>query len=399
MHRKATTILWVALVLISLPAGAAAPFGSFGGIAGGGTGGAGNIPIHGWALDDDGVAAVDILVDGVVVGRAQYGRTRPGVTQLFPGFPDSEAPGFAFQLDSTRYLNGLHQVSARVLTNTGELRTLSPITLQFTNLSHNLVPFGRVEFPNSDAELFGRCNLAEARRYSVITGYALDVGVETHDQGVAYVELLIDGALHRNTLDSCHFDANKGGLSDCYGFRRFDIPQLFPNISDGPHSGFRFVLDIGALLNSGYVQGRHLISIRSGDQSGQVAMIHEFPVTFTCDDILVNEGSWGEVRRPRGGLTYFDTVEANGWALDREGVAAVLIHVDGIYVGDAEYGLPRPGVTQLYPGFFNSPAPGWRFLLDTTALSDGDHTFQVLVRDLGGQITMIGERRFTVFNP
>lgn len=398
MQRKLFLVAVVAL-LFALPLSAAPPFGSFGGIVGGGNGGAGTIPLHGWALDDNGVAAVDILVDGLVVGRALYGRTRPGVTSQFPGFPDSAAPGFAFQLDSTRFLNGLHTVAARVVSDTGEIRNLSSLTLQFTNLTHNLVPFGAIEFPSSDADLFGRCNLLQPRRYSVISGWALDVGVETGDQGVSWVELLIDGVIHRNTLESCHFDINKGGLSDCYGFRRLDVAQHFPTVSDSPQSGFRFVLDIGQILNEGIVQGRHLLSIRAGDRSGQVARIAEFPVTFGCDDFFPNEGSFGEVQRPRGGLTYGGIIEAIGWALDREGVDAVLISVDGVLLGDADYGFARPVVTYFYPGFFNSALPGWRFFLDTRDLANGQHTLHAVVRDLGGVTKLIGERSFVVFNP
>lgn len=399
MQRKLFMVAVVVALSIAAPLQAAPPFGSFGGLVGGGNGGAGTIPLHGWALDDNGVAAVDILVDGLVVGRALYGRSRPGVTSQFPGFPDSEYPGFGYQLDSTRFLNGLHTLSARVVSETGEIRNLNSLTVQFTNLTHNLVPFGAIEFPSSDADLFGRCNLLQPRRYSVIAGWALDVGVETGDQGISYVELLIDGVIHRNTLESCHFDINKGGLSDCYGFRRLDVAQHFPTLSDSPQSGFRFVIDIGALLNEGIVPGRHLISIRAGDRSGQTARVAEMPVTFDCDDFLANEGSFGEVQRPRGGLTYGGVIETIGWALDRESVNAVLIYVDGVLQGNADYGFERPGVTFFYPGFFNSALPGWRFFLDTRNFSNGQHSLHAVVRDGLGVTKLIGERSFVVFNP
>ena len=400
MQRTSVVLALLAALAVAIPSHAAPPFGSFGGLVAGGNGGGGVLPIHGWALDDDGVAAVDILVDGIVVGRAQYGRQRPGVTDSFPGFPDSAAPGFAFQLDTTHYLNGLHRVSARILSNSGEIRGLNTITLQFTNLSHNLIPFGGIDFPQPDAELFGRCNVLDPNRvYSVILGHALDVGVERRDHGVGYVELLIDGSLRENSIQDCHFSVPEGGLSDCYGMRRLDIAQVYPNLSDGPHAGFRFVIDIGLLLNQGYTPGRHILTIRAGDVAGQVTKIASIPVTFTCDDFIPNQPSFGEVRQPRLGLTYGGTVELHGWALDREAVNAVIVHVDGVRLGDAEYGFARPGVTTLYPGFFDSAAPGWRFFLDTTELSNGRHTAQILVRDQGGQLTMIGERLFTVFNP
>ena len=35
---------------------------------------------------------------------------------------------------------------------------------------------------------------------------------------------------------------------NCYGLRRHDLVPIFPHIKDAPHSGFRFVLDVGALV-------------------------------------------------------------------------------------------------------------------------------------------------------
>src|SRR4051794_16731679 len=93
-------------LLASAPAWAAAPFGSFGGKVGGGNSGAGMLPLFGWALDDNGIERVDALVDGVVVGQASYGRSRPQVTRRYPGYPDSAAAGFSYELDTTHYLNG-----------------------------------------------------------------------------------------------------------------------------------------------------------------------------------------------------------------------------------------------------------------------------------------------------
>src|SRR5215216_1006760 len=115
MKRKvflsAVAMAIAAIVLASAPASAAPPFGSFGGIVGGGNAGSGLMALTGWALDDNGVLALDVLVDGGVAGRANYGRARAGVSARFPGFPDSGLPGFGFLLDTTHYLNGLHTVA------------------------------------------------------------------------------------------------------------------------------------------------------------------------------------------------------------------------------------------------------------------------------------------------
>ena len=75
------------------------------------------------------------------------------------------------------------------------------------------------------------------------------------------------------------------------------------------------------------------------------------------------------------------------------------ILIDGQFVSNATYGFARPGVTLLYPSFPNSNLPGYQYLLDTTALTNGPHTVGVEVQDNLGTRTLIGERHFQVFNP
>lgn len=401
------TIAAVSLAWGASPAGADEPFGRFGGIAGGGNAGGGILPLHGWALDDDGVQAVDIFVDGNIAGRARYGRNRPGIPAIFPGFPDSTAAGFALRLDTSRYHNGLHEVTARVLSKSGEVVFLNKKVFEFTNTTATLLPFGRIDFPQRNAHLFGNCDIEDPeRRYSVVQGWVLDSGIEVGDEGVGYVELLIDGAIYANTRTDCTFFEEAGGLVNCFGLVRQDIERLYPNLKDSPNAGFRFVLDIGALIDFGFVRGFHVLTIRSGDITGQVANVDEIPVDFFCDSDVANQGSFGFIGFPRERQTLDGTVEFSGWALDREGVLAVIVHIDGAEAGVADYGFIRPGVTALYPSFLDSAAPGWRFSVDTTTLAEGRHQMQVFVLDMSEPppppqqptLVLIGERDFFVDN-
>lgn len=399
MKRNVILCAVAALLLASVPAWPAQPFGSFGGIVGGGNAGAGVIPLFGWALDDDGVQAVDILVDGFVAGRAFYGRARAGVTAKFPGLPDSNAPGFAFELDTTHYLNGLHSVVVRVKSKAGEVLELPSKKLQFANVEHDLAPFGRLEFPKPQAELRGKCTLANPnRRFSVISGYALDAGTTPDDYGVGYVELLIDRAVWANSQVDCRFSVPEGGLSDCYGLRRLDIERAFPGLKDSPHSGYRFVIDIGLLMAIGYTPGSHILTVRAADHANQVRNIAEQAVTFSCDEDGANENSFGDIDLPRNGLLYHDTIQVTGWALDWEGISSIKILVDGNFVGFAARGIARPEIAAAYPGFPQSAGPGWQFNLDTLLFANGEHFVEAIVVDVFGVETYIGKHRFTINN-
>lgn len=401
MKRITLLGLVVGLLWLASPALAAAPFGSFGGIAGGGNGGGGNLPIHGWCLDDDGVAAVDIFIDGRIVGRADYGRRRTGVENRFPSFPDSAAAGFGFNLDTTRYHNGTYTVQPRCRSLTGEITFLPARQLQFTNTVLNLAPFGSIGFPPRNANLFGDCN--NFTTLSVIDGWALDAGVEIGDEGIGYLELLVDGSILANTRRDCFFDEASGFLYNCAGLVRQDVERAYPGYKDSPRAGYRFALNIGSLIDFGFVRGFHVLTIRAGDISGQVANIAEIPVFFSCRADEPDEAAFGQIFMPRNGQILNDTIVFNGWALDAAGVERVEIWVDGEKIGDAFYGAIRGGVSARYPfpNYPDSPAPGWSFTLDTTQFVDGDHNLQVFVVDVNdppGFKVLIGERDFRVDN-
>lgn len=392
-------------LLAAVPASAAPPFGSFGGIVGGGNSGAGVLPLHGWALDDNGIQAVDILVDGVVVGRANYGRARAGVAAQFPGFPDSALAGWGFELDTSRFLNGQHTVTVRIRSKAGEVIHLAPRRFQFLNSAHILRPFGKIEFPQAQAEMRGNCDLASPnRRYSVVSGYALDVGVAQEDSGIGWIELMIDRAVVYNSDTSCFFDNALGGQTNCYGVRRVDVERIFPGLKDSTHSGFRFVLDVGALITAippaepPFLQGHHVLTVRAGDHADQVTNIAEIPVTFSCDDNIPNENSFGDIDLPRPGLLYNGNITVTGWALDWEGVNNVQVLVDGKPAGNAVLGIPRGEVLSQYPGFPESLAAGWQFTLNTRNYENGEHFIDVIVTDDLGVTTFVGRRRIVINN-
>jgi hypothetical protein len=399
MKRNVILVLAVALS-ISAPAWAARPFGQFGGKVGGGNAAAGLLPLYGWALDDDGVEGIDLLVDGVVDGRASYGRSRPQVARQYPGYPDSEHAGWVYQLDTTHYLNGVHTITPQIRSRSGEVFSLKSQRFQFGNVTHALDPFGEVEFPKHQAEIRGRCNLADPnRRWSVVSGYALDPGVQVQDTGVGYVELLLDGALYANSNRDC-FRLSELGLVNCYGLRRQDLVPIFPHLKDAPHSGFRFALDVGFLVTGlGYSEGSHRLTIRAGDLFEQISTVDEVIVTFSCDDLSDDEESIGDIEWPLDGNLYSGIMQNRGWALDWEGVQSIEVFVDGHSVGNALYGLVRPLITPVYPGYPDRAAPGWTHSFDTTDFSNGEHYLEVVVTDDLGNDTYIGRRRFVIANP
>jgi len=92
----------------------------------------GRVLVYGWALDDAvGVAAVEVLVDGRSVGRADYGIPWPRVRQLMPGSTDPNHPnlGYSLHWDSATVAAGRHRLAIRVRANDGRTRIVGARTV------------------------------------------------------------------------------------------------------------------------------------------------------------------------------------------------------------------------------------------------------------------------------
>ena len=418
-------------------------------------GGSGIIGVFGWALADTGVKWVIIQVDGIDLGQAAYGVVRPGVTEAYPGYPNSALPGWSYNINSTLFENGTHAVSAKVVTVGGTTEVVHSKDLLFTNNTHLLRPFGAIETPGRNEDVFGTCERAfcgngvcetglrencldcpqdcnsqelglasdfccgggggpgpvgcedarcsagafdcsdeEKIRYTVVSGYALDLGISEEDTGVRWVELETNEAIVGNTRTSCTFDRRAGGLTNCYGLPRLDLEGLFPFVLDAPSSGFRFVLDVGALiLNDLAPRGHNALTARAGDFSDQSEDLDTVVLNFLCAEEW-SEPSFGRIESPREGRLYVGLLTFQGWALDGEGVDRVEIYVDGELIPDTVYGAglgTRPLVAAEYPGFEDTDAPVWRLAdYDTSQLVDGVHQLQVRVIDDEGDDTFIG---------
>lgn len=399
--------LLIPILLCAMPASAETILGFLEGPAYYGNAGTGAIGMTGWALSDSGIRRVIIQVDGVDIGPARYGAVRPGVQDLYPSFVDSEGPGFLYNLDSTAFSNTLHTISAKVITNDGNIAIIGGSQeLAFVNTTALLAPFGFIEKPQRNADLIGRCARSSCSSapddtfYTPVSGWALDLGVGIDDNTVDWLELMIDGVPYYRTSRDCRFDFSLGLLSQCYGLPRLDVERIFPYALDAPSAGFNFIMDVGYMISCvGLAEGRHDITIRAGDHSNQIANIDSIPVNFFCAENRPNQSIFGKIENPREGRLYGDDITFQGWALAAEGISRVDLYVDGSFIGTATYGVDsRPGVASQFPGFPDSSAPAWRLIYDSNNLANGDRQVEAYAVDNRGNRVSIGERTFNVRN-
>ena len=477
--------------------------------------GSGFVEVVGFALASTPVERVEIVIESVqfpgneiTLGRAIYGLTRPDAAEEYPGFPGEPNFGFSYNINSPLFANGEYDVWARVVTTGGATKELPAKQVLFTNNELVLRPFGEIERPGQNEDVFGTCDrgfcgvfvceiglgencrncpfdcngqelgrpddfccgydaepnplgcddpqppfqpggppgslvcqeylgriCSEERRtrYAVVSGWALDLGMTEEDAGIAWVELLTNGSMLADTRTSCDFDRQRGGLTNCYGLPRLDLENRFPFAFDAPSAGYRFVMDVGAMLERGDVtDGSNEIIVRAGDWSDQFEDIDRVSVNFLCAEEF-SEPAFGEVEAPHNDRLYTGDLTIQGWALDGEGVERIDLFLDGDLEGvpfatlvegaafdstgspipggfafdadDPDFDLPggfgtRPLVAADYPGFEDSDAPVWQLTdYDTTQLTNGSHSLQVRVTDDEGDSNFIGgEISFRVDN-
>lgn len=373
----------------------------------------GSFPVVGWAADTDGVARVDVYMDGAILQNAIYGDERPDVGNTFPDFPAAEFSGFVAHIDTTRIQNGVHLLEVRAVDRLGMSRLIGRRQVQIFNNESFLTPFGFLDEPKRDAVLYGtKCQVVPptvcspcppvnpASHITPVRGWAVDLGTRADLGRVSYVELMIDGVRWMST-DNCAFSTIFNTYTNCYGVPRYDVARYFPTFPDSVHSGFLFTLDVGALMALGVPPGHHVMKVRVGDQQQTFAELpgpQGIPVEFQCAEDRVASAQ-GFIDIP----TSFDYVKGNvtfqGWAIsEADTITGIEITVDGDFIGPAQYNFPRPDVQAAYPFIASSLNSGWRFTMDTTKLSNARHRLTVRAVDARGLKTEIGSVDFYVQN-
>lgn len=140
--------------------------------------------------------------------------------------------------------------------------------------------------------------------------------------------------------------------------------------------------------------GTVVFGVRLTDNAQQ-SVVRTFAIRVNPADKLA---PFGALETPDHNTTLSNQVAVTGWALDNVGVVAVELLIDGQKFADATYGISRPDVGAVWGTFPNAGNAGFRFMLDSTKLTNGEHQLAVRVLDLQGNITVIGTRRVQVQN-
>jgi ADP-heptose:LPS heptosyltransferase/GT2 family glycosyltransferase len=80
----------------------------------------GRLLIEGWALARDGMAGIDVELDGTPLGHAHYGMARPDVGAAFPDWDGASRAGYTFHCPARALPEGEHVIQLTARSKTGE---------------------------------------------------------------------------------------------------------------------------------------------------------------------------------------------------------------------------------------------------------------------------------------
>ncbi|WP_413307053.1 Ig-like domain-containing protein [Bacillus sp. 1P10SD] len=306
--------------------------------------------IEGWFLDGSGVSKIEILVDGKIVGDAQYGTARPDVAKAFPDYQEANS-GYRYSLDTRNLTNGQHSLTVRGTGKNGVLTVLGSQMVDIQNISAK----GYMETPTAGSTISG---------LSKVQGWFLD------ESGVSKIEILVDG--------------KSVGAAE-YGIARPDVAKAYP-LYQNANSGYQYNLDTTSLTN-----GQHTVTVKETGNNGTTTVLSNTVVN------IQNIPSVGYLETPSVGSTIGGISKVQGWFLDKSGVSKIEILVDGKSVGAAEYGIARPDVAKAYPLYQNANS-GYQYNLDTTSLTNGQHTITVKETGNNGVTRILNNHLINVQN-
>jgi hypothetical protein len=221
-----------------------------------------------------------------------------------------------------------------------------------------------------------------------VTGWALD------DVGVTRVRILRDPMPGEGAAQIYIGDATlvEGA--------RPDVAAIFPSLPNATRAGWGYLLLTNFLPNGG--TGTYRLHAYADDVDGHTTLLGSRTITCANDTATL---PFGTIDTPGQGEAVSGTVINWGWALTpapgnipTDG-STIDVLIDGIVVGHPIYGLNRPDIAALFPGYANTNSAVGYFTIDTTMLSNGVHAIAWVVRDNLGRAQGIGSRYFTVINP
>lgn len=406
--------------------------------------------ITGWALNSSGVAAVQISIDGRILGRATFDAL-PRTDKSNPRY-STPAAGFHYSIGqaANTLSAGTHQLRVTAIGKNGST-SYTDTTVQTAQPACTMDPLNTAPYLNAATRITGSVSNAAgvagvailldgsrvgwatvlsgsaAGQSSSVYSYSIGLsigGISTGSHTIQAVAYCTDGRTVRTQqvnvsksvassgLDAVNTAPNLNTTTKITGWAYNDsgvagVQVYLDNVSLGQAAmdstlrtdkkspqfgncaaGFSFTMGSSA---QSLKPGGHTVKVVVTGKDGAVT---NNSVTLTVPEPPQKSGVDAVNTAPY--LT--SSTKITGWALNDSGISNVQISLDGTVIGTATIDAqPRSDIDS---SLYNTAAFGFSFTVGTSVqkLSSGSHTLQVIVNGKNGERT-VNSITFTVPSP
>jgi hypothetical protein len=329
------------------------------------------LSINGWALAAAPISEITAALGGIVVGRATCGLPRPDIGRLYPGRDHAGHSGFMLSFDLPSTAGGTIEPLLTVTTEDGEIGR-RPLRVD--------IPPQQVERPAVDPRD------GQQAETTVFDRQAMELFID--EAAVARDGLLqIEGwvvCLVQIEAVEVFVAGERIGQAE-FGRVREDVEQVRPDYPNARFSGFKLASDIGRLG-----AGRKTITVRALARTGIVReerVLVEIPKLARTRRAVVDEGFHHHCDEIA--VTTSGQIVVKGWAVSAAPIASVEVLLDGDTVGEAEFGIERPDVGNLFPSLPHARQSGFSFGRHTPKTLHGEHLIALRLHRADGEIDEI----------
>lgn len=290
-----------------------------------------SLTVSGWSLNNDGIKAINIYVDGVLKGTTTVGLSRLDVQKYYPQYTNASKSGFSKTIDISNVGSGTRTIKVEQVSDSGKMSKEVKVKVEKPG------PITCIDAPSSGKVVSGNT--------LTVSGWAIN-GAPIKD-----INIYVDGVLKKTTALT---------------LLRPDVKSVYTNYVNAEKSGFSTDIDISNVAAGNRVIKVEQVTIDGSKSSTQTTVRVDKLNAITCIDTPVS-----------GLRAKSSTLTVSGWAISNNPVKTINVYVDGVLKGSTTNLLPRPDVKQVYSQYKNAGMSGYNMQINIADLAAGNRILKV----------------------
>jgi len=318
---------------------------------------------RGWVLANVDIEYIQIYLGSVFIGYAGYGEPRPDVAERFPSYAQADQSGFSFSIRMPPH--GADQPEDLTVV----VRTVRG------RETRKVVSFGEPSAPSLGDFAALRGTRDNSSSLWPIRLFVEDARID--DAGLLRVRGWVLSLAPLLEL-RLFLGAEALGMPEL-GLSRPDVSLMHPDYPNATDCGFQLVQQVDG------EEGQHpVVRIQAVCEGGVKRQIIA-PVTKRSVTRKTSTLAGTQFCCDIASLDSRGRIMVSGWAVAESGVVGIGIELDGVPIGDAKAGLPRPDVGNRFPRIASARNAGFRFSHELGVEIEGEHSLTFRVRDGAGE--------------